>query len=121
MTIELGKFDFAAKKAQELREHPLDTEKYHQPGAQAGASTTRRPKYFDILEAADKILAARLAIQGLCDDICGIKEAGSKSDPSDIDPAKPCLLTVLDELPARIHQETQMIIGAVNEIRSQIL
>lgn len=94
----------------------------HTEGTVIGGETKeRRPKHLDVLDAVNRLTAARLAVQTLCDDIVGVKEV-LKSDPKGDGPNKtPCLLDVLDSTPSTILQESQMIIGAVSEIRSQIL
>ena len=81
----------------------------------------RRPKYFELVDATTSLLGARLALQKLCDDICGIKEVPSSSAKTETTKEPVCLLEVLDYTPSQIQEEVKMINDAISEIRAQIL
>ena len=80
-----------------------------------------RPKYYNILNAVDRLVDTRMRVQKLCDEIVGTElQTGIPDDAKQLE-EKPSLLDVLDKTPGIISQELDMIIGAVNEIEAQIL
>lgn len=93
----------------------------HSDGLAGQLTNKGRPKYYDILEAVEHLVEARRGVQVLCDQIVGVSlqpdDKGMDKKPE----KKPSLLDVLDNMPAKISQEVDMIHGAVNEIRAQIL
>lgn len=111
----LGEFEAAKNSV-------VTENQFFQPGGEG--MMVKRPKYMDLLDAIEKITQARLAVESLCDEICGVLHgagAVTVSDEEKVKRAPLSLLVVLDEIPAEIHKECQMIISAVNEIKSQIL
>lgn len=83
-----------------------------------GCNQVGRPKYFDIHEAVEQnLLSARMAVQKLYDDICGVEKT-EKVQPEDCK-TQYCssLLSVLEQTASTINEESQAIIKTVAEIR----